>query len=154
MCIRDRNPRHAISGLIGDANLAAMVVDPTVPARIDPLNPGAEDGEATDRLHMRLICVDAIAQNGTVGAAAGGTVSDIAAIGISDTQPSADGNQDIDMVQYVQAGNTTLTVDPAELSAALRVAHAANDGSELTVDFFPSDVSGIILHWYLEPADA
>ena len=148
-----QNPRHAISGLIGDANLQAMVVDPTVPARIDPANPGAEAGQATDRLHMRLICVDAIANAGTVGAAAA-IVPDIAAIGISDTQPAANVNQDIDMVQYVQAGSTTLTVDPVELSAALAAAHAANDGSEITVDFFPSDVSGIILHWYLEPADA
>lgn len=143
-----QNPRHAISGLIGDANLAAMVINPEIAARI-----GNVDGGATDRLHMRLICVDAIANAGTVGAAAA-IVPDIAAIGISDTQPAADVNQDIDMVQYIQAGNTTLTVDPVELSAALAAAHAANDGSEITVDFFPSDVSGIILHWYLEPVDA
>jgi len=97
-----------------------------------------------------LICVDAIAEAGTVGAAAA-TVSDIDAIGISDTQPVADANQDIAMVQYVQAGNTTLSVDPAAV-AGMVAAHAG--GTELAADFFPSDTCGIILHWYLEPVDA
>ena len=145
-----QNPRHAISGLLADGNLGAMVVDPIVPARIDANNPGAEAGGGTDRLHIRLICVDAIAEAGTVGAAAA-TVSDIDAIGISDTQPVADANQDIAMVQYVQAGNTTLSVDPAAV-AGMVAAHAG--GTELAADFFPSDTCGIILHWYLEPVDA